>query len=323
MIDNSLKVKKSNIYALFLSLFVFIFSLYVFDYYINGDQKEYHNFYDNCLSNIFSYIENYECYNNMLGSSEPIYFILASIFSIFVSKNVFISFFNALLTFIFVKLINIKKENYLLTFFLIFNFYFLVILFSAERLKFSLFFLFWAIYFFLKNNTLDRKILIFTVLACLSHFQVLILIGGFLLAYYRNKLTLTNMLFLSTSVLIYIYLFYDLILYKFNSYLNIDNLLDSFLSFVKVGIFIIISFIYIKDLKLKNDIFLVSIPLLIAAFLLGSDRLVIFGFFIYLFVYIFKQKNINFDIFIFIIVGYYFFKSWGFLNNILEYGNGF
>lgn len=323
MSDKNLTIEKTSFLALLLSLFVFIFSLYIFPYYTNGDQKEYHNFYDNCLGNIFLYMDNYECYNNTLGSNEPVYFILASFFSIFFSKNVFISFFNALLTFILVKIVNLKERQYLLTVFLVFNFYFLVVFFSAERLKFSLIFLLLAFYFYLKCNILNKKVVLFSILACLSHFQVLILIGGAFLAYYRSRLTIRNILFIFIAVIACVNVFYDFILFKFNSYLNLNNFFDSVLSVLKVAIFIFMSFLYIKELRLKYSIILMSMPLLVAAFLLGSDRLVMFGFFIYLFAYIFKQRNVKFDVIFLFVIGYYFFKSWGFLYNIREYGNGF
>ena len=71
----------------------------------------------------------------------------------------------------------------------------------------------------------------------------------------------------------------------------------------------------------KREIVFLYFPLFIAIFLIGGDRLNMFGYFIFLYYALQVNRGVNFGVIATSI--YYLFKTYEFILNIFLYGEGF
>ena len=82
----SLKISKSKLYPIIISLLTIAISYYFSLYYVNGDQAHYTSFYNDIKDvDIFT---AFFMYKNYLDSSEPIYFLIVYLVSRFIEKNI-------------------------------------------------------------------------------------------------------------------------------------------------------------------------------------------------------------------------------------------
>lgn len=132
-------ITKAGIFCASLaSLFFFAFSLLVFPYYQEGDQLFYRAFYDGIQG--LSFADAFVFYQGTLGTFEPLYFIFSYSVSAFLTKDTALSIVNALFAFLLFKRLLEYRTHPIVIGLISLNFYFLVLLFSAERLKLSLLF---------------------------------------------------------------------------------------------------------------------------------------------------------------------------------------
>ena len=131
---------KSKLSILITPLFIFIISLYLAPYYISGDQVFYIDTY-NAIRNL-GFLDGYVYYYKTLSTLEPVYYILIYINSPFFEKYLFVSISNAILAYYSVRFFTkLGSRTYIASIIVLTNFYFYVLFFSAERLKFSFIFL--------------------------------------------------------------------------------------------------------------------------------------------------------------------------------------
>lgn len=315
-----MKVYKRNLDFFIISFcyafFCFIFSWYVYPYYEFGDQFQYRLFYEN-IGN-YGFYDGFQYYHNQLGSLEPVYFLLVKFFSIFLSKDLFFSFLNFVLVFfVCFNLLRYRAPFYfILTIFL--NFYFLVLLFAAERLKISFLFLIIGLTF----SGLIRNL--FFSFSFFSHIQSIFVL--YIIFLKSNYINLKNINIKKNSpfrfvifvifVSLMIFSLKDQILNKFFYYLNNGGVVDM----VKSSIFVILACLCAPKNNKYEPLF-IGFPLILASFFIGADRMVIIIYMLFL-IYGFKY-NRGYNVFVFISTLYFCWKGYNFLVNIIHYGNGF
>lgn len=318
MMSLGARLSISDLYCKFLGLFSFLVSLIIYPLYVKGDQEHYRLFYDSVSS--YSISEAYAVYFSSLGSLEPVYFILVYYLSPFLDKDVLFSSLNGILFYLFAKLLLRYRINKVVVFSFILNFYVLVLFFAAERLKIAVIIFLLA---FLFINKKRFAVLIFSVLA---HLQMAIAFtlyvskelspDIFKLLKGRLSYKLIGMLVLTVLVVLLIFPLYEQVYKKFLFYMSTS---DGFLEVLKPVVFYLLTLIYAQNKKL--ELTLMSLVLFVAVFFVGSDRLVMFSYFIFLF-YALPKKN-GFEFFVIIVNSYFIYKSYSFIANVVACGEAF
>ncbi len=304
----------TNLYIrISFSILIFVFSLYILPFYQLGDQY-YYNFYYTYIG----YLDNFDgikCWSQYeISTGEPIYIFLSWLFSkIGVSHVVFISLSNAILTWIIISIMQLKRFNthIIILLLLLLNFYFMMFLFSAERLKFAMIFV--MLYILYKEYRYSK---FFLLLAMLSHFQIIIGYVSYLIKefiFHRKKLNWFLILLMIS--LIYLFLgdsIYNKAYYYISRYDHNINVLYKSFVFCSLAV-------YYSDKK--KETMILFIPLFIAIYLLSGDRLNVFAYLIFLYYALPVNRGLNVGIITTSI--YFLYKLIGFLNNIIIYGDGF
>lgn len=316
-----MKIKKSNLYAILAAICVLIFSLNILPLYIDGDQLHYRDFYKYCFYDSLTLSQQFFCYQNTLGSQEPGYFFISKLASIYLEKDIFIAISNTILTF-FMTILILKyyQKNWQRIAFIVLiitNYYFIVMLLSAERLKFS--FIFLIISLLVSGN---KKIISFGV-ATLTHIQSILLVGPYYLAQVLDKktniwirvLAIIGFIFLSSALLI---LLNEHISSKFTSYSDSTNEAGTgVIGVIKTSFFILLAGISVR----KIIPIICGIPLILLSYFLGSERIGMLAFILYVFTVLYYKGKM--DILLFIVMLYFSFKSISFISNVITYGNGY
>lgn len=316
-----MKIQKAPVYATIYAAIVFLLTLYIIPLYTGGDQIHYRDFYKSCFYDQHDIWRQFICFQKTLSSSEPGYFIISKIANqLFMSKDLYIAFANAILTFSLVILIFkhylIVWHRHIFLVLVLTNYYFIVMLFSAERLKFGFIFLFLALIF----SNIKRNILF--ALSILTHAQMAIMLSPYFLAKIFSKQTNFSIKSITAigGVLLFCGMFYflqDHILLKFIAYSSSNSYNFGIFGALKTSIFIILAAISIRSLV----VIVSGIPMVVLAYFLGSERIGMLAFILYAgFVVYHKGKM---DLLLLIVMLYFSYKSFEFIYNILTYGSGF
>lgn len=312
------KSKVNKIYPLAFALFCFYFSLYIFPYYTDGDQYHYIKFYEGIGE--YGFKEAYSFYGSATGAQEPIYFFLVFLMHSVVEKEVLFSILNAVFVYFLTKLLLRERLYPFIIFCLFFNFYFLVLFFSAERLKLAVLFAVLGLYYEKKKyGTL------FFIISLITHLQSIILIislrmKGFLklmksfLAGNFMRMFIVGAIIISVIFVGFIYL-QNQIIYKLQVYS--EN--GGFINIIKPTILMLLTVFFNRKKTLL--ILLTNFPLIIASILLGEERIVIFSYFIML--YHTHHLNRGFNVPVILTSCYFIYQGFGFLEQIIEFGDGF
>lgn len=283
-------------------------------YYTNGDQIYYSRFYDEVEGK--SFLEVLQFSKLIIDSLEPVYPFLVWIASEFFDKNLFLSISNATLVVgFFFACKKYSVPSFLPFFILTTNFYFYVLYFSAERLKFAFIFLFFAIIF---SERVVRFLLLF-IIAIFSHVQLILMFSGIVLKKLKPNFsnpanTFKTLFFYILCLGIAIYL-KDHILGKVSYYANLPL---EYGDILKILLFAAASFYYSNKNKTTLWLFF---PLFLATFIFGGGRVVVMGFFIFLFYALQYKKGLNLGILFF--SSYFLIKTLDFIENVIMYGDGF
>jgi len=296
---------------------LFILTMLIMPLYVDGDQSVYREVYsalaDFDLKDAFLY------YKAHLSSSEYVHFFLSWVLNPIVDKDLFIAFSNAIFGYVLMVLLQKWKATPVISFMIVFtNFYLLVLYFAAERLKFGFIFLTISLIY------LDqiKRFYGFTILAIISHVQVLIVYGSIALYAVIKKLfkhmhngTISKApIFLIPLLLVPLYLMGDQLFLKFQAYYGQGG----FQALIKMVVFFLLAMFYSKD---KSQTIAIFLPLCIAVFLLGGDRINLFGYFVFL--YYGLQVKGGWNLGVIGTSSYYLCSTIIFLNNIFQTGNGF
>lgn len=303
--------------AIIYAIFFFLGSLLIFPFFTGGDQISYRLFYFHASfmdipTALISYKEN-------LSSAEPVYFYLVYIFSRFLEKDIFFSIINGVLGYCLFHWLLSQKVNRYVLYLLCLNFYVVVLLFSAERLKL-------AILFFLLG-ILGRGFVryIFYSLSVFSHAQIFIMLiivqvkkMCSIFRNFRNKKIYRDIFVL---IAFFAFLFFGAFLMRNHIAAKMENYSRSggFSSLLKPLLFLVLSAFVAK--KEKLEAVLSHFPILVISFFVGSERLVIFSYFIFMY-YGLKNKNgLNLPVLASSI--YFFIGGIFFIYKIINFGDGF
>jgi hypothetical protein len=136
------KINLNSLTRNIVTLYIFLFSYYIAQFYTSGDQLQYHGAFKEMKG--LELIEAFGAYHIYLTSDEPIYFLISWLFSnLDFSKNIVMSIANALLAnILFRALKKLNTSIYIIVFIICTNYYLFGLYFAAERLKFAFIFLF-------------------------------------------------------------------------------------------------------------------------------------------------------------------------------------
>lgn len=314
-----MKININTIVKLSFVVSTFVFTLLIMPYYVGGDQIAYKKEY-NGIQNL-NIVSAYLYYHSSIGSFELIHFLFSWIASnIGISKDIFIAFFNSLFVYILVLLMEKWKVSIIVMIAIVFfNFYLIVLYFSAERLKIGIIFLMLSVLYY--DNL--KKSILFSFLAVLTHMQLIIIYASILFKeFYLNILKVISTGKISKNIIIFIIIFIIpiFILQKelINKLLTFTTFSVGIEDFFKTGLFFILSLIYSKN---KKETLLIFTVLLISISIVGDTRINIMSYFIFLYYALQINHGLNMGI---IITSLYFgYTSIEFMSNIFMYGNGF
>tara|TARA_B100001093_G_scaffold514577_1_gene588898 strand:- start:7643 stop:8566 length:924 start_codon:yes stop_codon:yes gene_type:complete len=304
-----MKVPKITLFLIIIFISAFAFSILGFEFYVNGDQIAYSNFYSSLHNSTF-----FEAYKNQaiyVSAIEPIAAFIFWIGAILdIEKNIYISIWNAILILLIVKFLKKNRVNVIQQILICFGYYILVLFFAAERLKFAIIFLLIALLYTQKKK-------IYGIFAFLCHSSVIVYMGSFLLDYLSKKRIIAGLLFI---------IFINLILIFFPNYINlIFNKVSfgrnsNFFDFLP-SLLILIDLLLLNKKNPKKNIFIELVPIVLFIFVLGPTRLNMLIYFYYVF-YCVKHRYTSSIIFNLTLI-YNFYKSSIFISNTLQYGEGF
>lgn len=326
---NTMKLKfRDYIYKclIFLGSAAFL-TIFIYPLYYGGDLEHYNNYYYGVesynIQNAFKY------YNQALGTQEPIYFLITYFAaSLGINKLLLITLVNVTISYLIFRLIYSTRPQtpYLFLLIAYFScFYILVILTSAERLKFGLLF-----YLIGMNCKSMRMRYFWFSISFFTHVQMSLLIIADFNYYYltpaikTGRIRSTVIFLLFTSLIVaFLSAFYlkDHILNKLNAYSSMtDAFQGGVISTTKVLVFLACTFLFSK--KNYLGVFLVYLPIIVFSYFLGEERVLIFCYFIFCSFFLQSNQPIKYLIYIPFLL-YFGLKGIIFINNIVTYGNGF
>lgn len=318
--DRNLLVESKDFFLVFILPIIFGVSFYLLELYTGGDQLHYRNFYSQISG--LSYAQAMVLAPNSLGAGEPIsIFVLWLGSYVGLDKSLYVAAINTLLAFFLVKICNREKVSLAIIILVLMNFYFIVLLTGAERLKIAYLFLFSA--FFFRGGV--RKVLVVT--SCLVHFQIFLLIPSLLL--YSNFYFFFRLIFqlklrkqfakvvvpvVSFSIVCLFFL-NEILISKINAYLNLERSVSELINLILL-IFIGV----LSSSNYRRVVFSMS-PFIAFVFFLGGDRVNMLAVTFLIGVLILENrvsKPLHFMLLV-----YFCVKSVPFVQSIIEKGNGF
>ena len=248
------------------------FSFILITLYVAGDQVYYRDFYAKIAS--ASYAESFIIAKGTIGASEPLsIFILWIGSTLGIDKDLFITFLNSILIYSLYKLSVKYRFGFVIFVFFALNFYIVVLMTGAERLKIGYIFLFLSILF-------EGRFRIFLIaMSVLAHFQMFLFLPSMLIYHFYEdlralfsrlvirKAILKILVLVTISLLVVFPVIWGSILSKLNAYLDFNR---SILELVNVLVFIVMGVFSSKDHK---RLIVCSIPIIIWVFLLILKRI--------------------------------------------------
>lgn len=297
---------------------IFFISLVIFPYFFSGDQEFYRKFYEGV--SILPFNEAFDFYKASLGTSEPGYFLLVYMISPMISKDLLFSILNFILFQQIYSWLLRHDVSRLLFPVLYVNFYLLVLAFSAERLKLAL------LLFLIGCSAGGVLRFLFLTASIFAHVQVLILL---FCTQTRKIITVLESLiqgragagflslgFLTIGISIVLFVMREHIESKLGAYYGMWGGPQSML---KPLVFTFLAVIYAEDSKVEALV--ASLPLVVCAYFIGDERIVIFSYFVFVFYGLQANRGLNLGV---VLTSLYFsYKGVYFLINIILFGNGF
>jgi hypothetical protein len=319
---NKLLVSKYTVAGVFVAICVFTLTLLIAPYYIHGDQRSYIAVYEKLSSMGFN--EGYEYYNNWLTSKEYVHYAISWLGSgIGVEKNFVMGISNALLAYFSIRLIEKWGASIALGIMIVLtNFYMFVVYFAAERLKFGILFLVISMLYLGKH----KRFYTLAAVAMFAHVQVLLFYVSMfftqmmmsLARFFRTfQFSMKKILLLVILVGPIAFFLADYILQKVGKYsYGID--VTANVDYKKITLLLILSLWYSKN---KKETLLMFVPMMMAVSVVGSDRVNMMAYFVFLYYGLRYKGGLNFGVLV--TTAYFAIKSYGFVFDIINYGDGF
>jgi hypothetical protein len=304
----------------FLFFLFFTFSFVLLHFYINGDQKYYIIFYDQ-ISNL-DFLEAYLLAKPVIGASEPVsLFILWLGSSLEIDKNIYVSTWNAALLLLLWRFCKRHHVKPFVFFLIVLNFYTLVLLTGAERLKFGYTFIIFAS--FLSNRTKPIGVLI----ACLAHFQMFLVLPSIVIASRYNEILRLTRYGLIRKSSFYLFLisitffpllfsgFNGAISYKFTAYFDSSRNIESLTNVMLLTVAALLA-----TSNWKRMFFSIA-PFYVLIMMFGGDRVNMLAVTVVLWILI-SERRIGHPISLVLLI-YFFLKAFGFMYRTLLFGDAF
>lgn len=322
MEDKSFQRGREDFLNVAVSLIVFVFSLLLSQIYTGGDQFGYHNAYS--LVEGLGLRDGLVMYKENVSSADYIHFLLIFLASnLGIDKNVLMALSNGFLAFVALKLLKKWEVDFRVSCLIILtNYYFLVFYFAAERLKFGFLFLVLSLLYLDK----PRQSYVLAFLSILSHFSMLLICAALWMNDFFSKLSIKGetqfkgllLSFLAlTPPLFLAWHESNIISWKLGTYMGLKEN-PTVMSFMPLGALLLLTGIYAKNMRKSLILFA---PLVVGVAFLGGSRVNMLAYFIFLGFGLRVNAGLNAGVFITSV--YFFYKSTGFVANILEHGHGF
>lgn len=318
-----MKISKDSLTDTFVCFIVILLTLFVGRYYTEGDQNHYIQAYEDIKDSSLYY--GFWVYRSHITTLEPIHYVISWFFSSImgIDKLLSMSLSNGLLAFLFIRFVrHIGGFPFVSYIIVLTNYYFFVVYFTAERLKFAFIFLLLA----LLVSAHSKLRYLFFSLSILSHMQMLIFVvaGAFervllelAVVFKRFRLNKSLLLYLGVMLIfvgLFYYVFGDYLLWKVPQYIRTMSLG----SLWQTSLFMLLTLLYSKRKVLALLYFM---PILLASLIVGPERIVIIAYFVFFYHAVQYKRGGNFGIIISTI--YFSFKSIEFIDNIFSTGQGF
>lgn len=301
---------------------VFVLSLLLSPYYIDGDQITYRGVYDDIEG--MPFIDAFDLYAGTFGyTAEVVHFTSILVGSkLGISKDLLMALINGVLAYCAMAFFNNMKVNPFLSMILVgTNYYFYGLYFAAERLKFG--FLFFLIFILIR-----KKYLLSVSAACLSifsHVQMGIVFSCIALSQKSNvvadyflRLRLLGKIIVGVIICAAMYaVLGDYIILKFNTYSEF-GLGRNISAFFRLTLFLLLSLWYSEDKNNTIRMFLLLYP---ATFFVGADRINMLGYVFY--IYHGLRYNAGMNVGVFLTSIYFGLKGLSFIVEVVHTGQGY
>lgn len=307
------------IIAPIVGVVVFAFSIWLLPLYHSGDQRYYREFYR--VAGSYDLLSAMKRQVYMVGSSEPVYGLVAWAGSrLSIDKDVYIAIFNVLLVVLMFFAIRAYRGGYIFFVLLLMGYYNLVLLTSAERLKFGYIVLFAS----LCAVGYPRVLLLFA--SIFGHFQMGVAaaslgLGQIAHARIFQRQTAFRLIYGVLAVgaigglsFLLVFLFGSQIGAKLTAYYRGVSLLDS----ANVGLLIGAGLLIYSR---RWEFILSMVPSFAAVVALGASRSNMIAVTVFMILMVKDGKSRHP-----LVTGicmYFCFKSLGYVSNIIRYGDGF
>ena len=312
-------MRKIHLHLIILIPIFFGYSYLLISNYIYGDQNSYRALYEALSGTEFLDVPSIS--ERYISASDWLSFYLLWVGAILgIDKDIYIALANTLMLLLLYVLARRNAINYSMIALLMCNFYVVVLMTGAERLKFAFIFL------FLAALAHRKKTRIFLVASSVfAHLQSLILLASLVLNHQkeiirhllRGSLKRKAVLSVVGAFIVGVVLFYiqlDAIEAKFNAYSENGALAEVF----QIAVFLMLGLFFIKN---KLGFFITLLALMMLTFFVGGNRVNMIAVFVG--VYLFWIEGRGNHPFLYIVMIYFAFKSVPFVINILNHGNGF
>lgn len=305
----------------FVSIVIYFASQVLLAHYIYGDQVYYINFYHALKGVAPSHVIELQFVHT--GSAEPLYGYTSWLFAnLGFEKNTFIALANFALTLVVGLALKNSGAKPIIFLLVVTNFYFVVLLTSAERLKFA------YIFFALMFATSGKMRIVCALIAPLFHFQTLINYASLFLGRffelrvedYKKKSTLLRLFALTMIAVLcatyFLDTFGDALFAKFEHYSSEQRFeINDFGKIV--GLFIVGLGLGIR----VSTLFAYILPIAVSVAILGPERVNMVGF---VMIFIIAAKNDKLmNGLIILLLSYFSFKTIDYVDNVFAHGNGF
>jgi len=310
---------KKYISEILIFIFLFFYSYIIGSKYIYSDQQIYREVYDKIKN--YSLFDAYIFYARSLDSLEIVHFIIIWIGSRIIQKDILMSIINSILGIVGYRVLRKWGSSKINAVFIVFaNYYFLILYFAAERLKFG--FLLFGIALLSYNKKLIK--ILSEILSIFAHVQMIIayilykmplIVKSFNKIIIKLKFKFSTLIVLS-GFIVSVILIRNQLVNKIIHYYYVNK---TFMELIKSFIFIILCIYYSKRRKIA---ILQSLFIIFSVLIVGSTRVNIFLFYFLLF-NILQNQNKKGKYVLYILNVYYLINSILFIKDIIFYGRSF
>jgi|GEM_PF-1422955 len=309
--------KRGLVYPICFALYIFLLSYLILPFHTGSDQIAYRKVYEALPG--MHFIEGFLFFHSYTSSREPGYYILVYVFSRLISKDLLMSVLNAAMGFYLSRYMLRNRIAWHIILLLSLNYYLVILLFTVERLKLGLLLAMMA-------TVSSMGIFRYSLWGCavLTQVQTALLIiskvsaniFASLLPLFRGRLRL-RMVFSFIGLLFLgglLFFLREHILAKFESFIRLGGLTD----LAKPLLFAALTLYYARNKRVEA--LAMQAPLLLASFILGGERIVIFSYFV--FMYYALQYRYGSNLGVYVTSFYFLVKGLLYIKNILIYGKG-